>query len=126
MLELIGSKETSLGLFLVWDRMIVGLYFILCRLFSAADSDDISTAVQFINKARSGTTLMGVGWGYGANMLTKYLAEIGESTPLTAATCIDNPFDLEEATRSSPHQMAIDQQLTAGLIDILRSNKVSL
>lgn len=106
--------------------MIVGLYFILCRLFSAADSDDISTAVQFINKARSGTTLMGVGWGYGANMLTKYLAEIGESTPLTAATCIDNPFDLEEATRSSPHQMAIDQQLTAGLIDILRSNKVSL
>ncbi|KAM1587503.1 hypothetical protein ACFX1X_026982 [Malus domestica] len=93
------------------------------RLFSAADSDDISTAIQFITKARPWTTLMGVGWGYGANMLTKYLAEAGESTPLTAATCIDNPFDLEEATRSSPHQMAIDQSLTDGLIDILRSNK---
>lgn len=96
----------------------------LCRLFSAADSDDISTAIQFITEARPWTTLMGVGWGYGANMLTKYLAEVGESTPLTAATCIDNPFDLEEATRSSPHQMAIDQQLTGGLIDILSSNKV--
>lgn len=67
---------------------------------------------------------MAVGWGYGANMLTKYLAESGKKTPLTAATCIDNPFDLEEATRSSPHHLAIDQKLTGGLIDILRSNKV--
>ncbi|TXG61704.1 hypothetical protein EZV62_013067 [Acer yangbiense] len=94
------------------------------RLFTAADSDDISTAIQFINKARPWTTLMGVGWGYGANMLTKYLAEVGERTPLTAATCIDNPFDLEESTRSSPHNISLDQKLTNGLIDILRSNKV--
>ena len=67
---------------------------------------------------------MAVGWEYGANMLTKYLVEAGENTPLTAATCIDNPFDLEEATRSSPYHMAIDQKLIGGLIDILRSNKV--
>lgn len=96
----------------------------LCRLFTAADSDDICTAIHFISKARPWTTLMGVGWGYGANMLTKYLAEVGEKTPLTAAACIDNPFDLEEATRLSSHHMAIDQKLTDGLIDILRSNKV--
>ncbi|XP_044464013.1 uncharacterized protein LOC123194711 isoform X2 [Mangifera indica] len=93
------------------------------RLFTAADSDDICTAIQFINNARPWTTLMGVGWGYGANMLTKYLAEVREGTPLTAVTCIDNPFDLEEATRSSPHHIALDQKLTNGLIDILRSNK---
>ncbi|XP_061361617.1 uncharacterized protein LOC133305413 isoform X2 [Gastrolobium bilobum] len=66
---------------------------------------------------------MGVGWGYGANMLTKYLAEVGERTPLTAATCIDNPFDLDEATRSSPYHIVTDQKLTGGLIDILRTNK---
>ncbi|XP_020536308.1 uncharacterized protein LOC105638006 isoform X2 [Jatropha curcas] len=95
----------------------------LCRLFTAADSDDISTAVQFINKARPWTSLMGVGWGYGANMLTKYLAEVGERTPLTAATCINNPFDLEEATRCSPYHIALDQKLTVGLIDILKANK---
>lgn len=68
--------------------------------------------------------MMGVGWGYGANMLTKYLAEVGENTPLTAATCIDNPFDLEEASRVSPYHFAIDQKLAGGLIEILRSNKV--
>ncbi|KAL0346805.1 UNVERIFIED_CONTAM: Embryogenesis-associated protein [Sesamum calycinum] len=93
------------------------------RLFTAADSDDISTAVQFISKKRSWTTLMGVGWEYGANMLTKYLAESGERTPLTAATCIDNPFDLEEATRSAVHHMDFDQRHTDGLINILQCNK---
>ncbi|KAK3001919.1 hypothetical protein RJ639_021158 [Escallonia herrerae] len=95
----------------------------LCRLFTAADSDDVCTAIQFISKARPWTTSMAVGWGYGANMLTKYLADVREKTPLTAATCIDNPFDLEEATKSSPYRLAVDQKLTAGLIDILRSNK---
>ncbi|XP_019057821.1 PREDICTED: uncharacterized protein LOC104811288 [Tarenaya hassleriana] len=93
------------------------------RLFTAADSDDISTAVQFITKARPWTTLMGVGWGFGANMLTKYLAEVGERTPLTAAVCIDNPFDLEEITRTSPYHSTLDRHLTHGLVEILRSNK---
>ncbi|XP_054820922.1 uncharacterized protein LOC129319857 isoform X2 [Prosopis cineraria] len=93
------------------------------RLFTAGDSDDICTAIKYINAARPWTTLMGVGWGYGANMLTKYLAEVGERTPLTAATCIDNPFDLEEATKSTPYHIATDQKLTGGLIDILRTNK---
>lgn len=68
---------------------------------------------------------MGVGWGYGANMLTKYLAEVGGSTPLTAATCIDNPFDLAVGSRSLPYNHANDQKFTRGLVDILNSNKVS-
>lgn len=69
---------------------------------------------------------MGVGWGYGANMLTKYLAEFGERTPLTAATCIDNPFDLEEALRSSVyHNTDFSQRHMDGLIKILQCNKVS-
>eukprot|EP01018_Ginkgo_biloba_P027793 Gb_23959 [translate_table: standard] len=94
------------------------------RLFTAADSDDICIAAQFIAKSRPWSTLMGVGWGYGANMLAKYLGEVAESTPLTAAVCIDNPFDLEEATRSLSHHTALDEKLTEGLKDILRSNKV--
>ncbi|RWW79839.1 hypothetical protein BHE74_00011857 [Ensete ventricosum] len=93
------------------------------RLFTAADSDDVLTALQFISTVRPWTTVMGVGWGYGANMLTKYLAEVGESTVLTAAVCVDNPFDLAEATRSFPHHIALDQKLMSGLIDILQDNK---
>lgn len=67
---------------------------------------------------------MGVGRGYGANMLTKYLAEAGETSPLTAAVCIDNPFDLEEITRTSPFCVSLDRQLTGGLVEILLANKV--
>ncbi|CAH9117248.1 unnamed protein product [Cuscuta epithymum] len=89
------------------------------RLFTAADSDDISTTIEFIKKRRPWSTLMGIGWGYGANMLTKYLAEAEGETPLMAATCVDNPFDLEEATRASSH---LNQKLTPGLVNILQSN----
>lgn len=104
--------------------MTVGLLFFVYRLFTAADSDDISTVVRFISKSRPWTTLMSVGWGYGANMLTKYLAEVGERTPLTAAVCIDNPFDLNEATKFHPHLSPIDEKLMGGLVDILQANKV--
>ncbi|KFK33841.1 hypothetical protein AALP_AA5G066800 [Arabis alpina] len=93
------------------------------RLFTAADSDDISTVMRFLTKTRPWTTLMGVGRGYGANMLTKYLAEAGERTPLTAAVCIDNPFDLEEMTRTSPYCTSLDRLLTGGLVEILQANK---
>lgn len=96
----------------------------LCRLITAADSDDVSSAIQFLSRTRPWSTFMAVGWGFGANMLTKYLAEVGEKTPLTAATCIDNPFDLEEFTRASDSRAAFNQKLTGGLIDILKSNKV--
>ncbi|KAL4589374.1 hypothetical protein LXL04_002280 [Taraxacum kok-saghyz] len=92
------------------------------RLFTAADSDDVCTSVQFVQRARPWATLMGVGLGYGANMLTKYLAEVGEETPLTAATCLDNPFDLKWAARSPSHHY-VNQNLTGGLIDMLKSNK---
>lgn len=68
---------------------------------------------------------MAVGWGYGANMLTKYLSEVGDNTPLTAATCIDNPFDLEVASRSLSNNRAVDQKFAEGLVDILKSNRVS-
>ncbi|XP_062199104.1 uncharacterized protein LOC133901682 isoform X2 [Phragmites australis] len=130
-----GSMERSVKMFLV-DALKNGYFPIVMnprgcggspittpRLFTAADSDDVCTAVRFINSKRPWTTLMGVGWGYGANMLTKYLVEVGESTPLTAAACIDNPFDLQEATKSFPHHIALDQKFTAGLVNILRANK---
>ncbi|KAI0499287.1 hypothetical protein KFK09_020190 [Dendrobium nobile] len=93
------------------------------RLFTAADSDDVCTAVQFVNGIRPWATLMGIGWGYGANMLTRYLAESRETTPVTAAVCIDTPFDLEESTKPSSHQAALNEKLTNGLKEILRANK---
>ncbi|KAK1280160.1 hypothetical protein QJS04_geneDACA004846 [Acorus gramineus] len=130
-----GSADPNVQAF-VWDSLRHGSFPVVmnprgcatsplttARLFTAADSDDICTAIQFLNSSRPWTALMGIGWGYGANMLTKYLGEVGERTPLTAAMCIDNPFDLEETTRSFPHNVAMGQKLTSGLINILQANK---
>ncbi|XP_031489501.1 uncharacterized protein LOC116257041 isoform X2 [Nymphaea colorata] len=93
------------------------------RLFTAADSDDICTAVQFISRSRTWSTLLAVGWGYGANMLIKYLSEVSERSAITAVACINTPFDLEDATRSAPSHIIPDQKFTEGLQDILRANK---
>ncbi|GAB2219218.1 hypothetical protein Drorol1_Dr00006849 [Drosera rotundifolia] len=121
---------------LVWECVRRGLFPVVMnprgcagsplttpRLFSAADSDDVATSIRFLSKSRPCSTLMSVGYGFGANMVTKYLAQAGERTPLTAAICIDSPFDLEEATRTAPYNGAINRKLTGGMIDILRSNK---
>lgn len=93
------------------------------RLFTAADTDDLYIAAQFIARLRPWSTLMGVGWGYGANMLTKYLGEASETTPLAAAVSIGNPFDLDEATRSLSHHSVLDRKFVEGLKDILQRNK---
>ncbi|KAJ4745123.1 hypothetical protein LUZ62_079528 [Rhynchospora pubera] len=130
-----GSMERSVKLF-VLDAMRHGYFPVVLnprgcagspvttpRLFTAADSDDISTVVRFLNTIRPWTSLVSVSWGYGSNMLTKYLAEVGDSTPLTAAVCIDNPFDLDEATRSISYSHLSDQDLLSGFMDILQANK---
>ncbi|CAH8362180.1 unnamed protein product [Eruca vesicaria subsp. sativa] len=130
-----GSMDVSVRLF-VKEALTRGVFPVVMnprgcagsplttpRLFTAGDSDDISTAIRFLTKTRPWTTLMGVGRGYGANMLTKYVAEAGERTPLTAAVCIDTPFDLEEITRTSPYCTSLDRQLTGGLVEILLANK---
>ena len=68
---------------------------------------------------------MAIAWGYGANMLTKYIAEAGDETPLTAAVCIDNPFDLNEAARLRSRFSAVEERLICGLIEMLGNNKVN-
>ena len=69
---------------------------------------------------------MAIGWGYGANMLAKYLGEEASATPVTAAVCINNPFDLEESTKTSSDTRAtdFDQRMTNGFVQILKENQV--
>ncbi|KAL2613381.1 hypothetical protein R1flu_025073 [Riccia fluitans] len=95
------------------------------RVFSAADSDDVQLVVQYISKRRPWATIMGIGWGFGANMLSKYLGEEAHATPLTAAVCIDNPYNLEKVTMSGKASRwnDLDKALTMGLVKILNDNK---
>ncbi|CAM6129107.1 unnamed protein product [Calypogeia fissa] len=96
------------------------------RVFSAADSDDVRLAVQFIAKSRPWATILGIGWGLGANVLARYLGEEGSYTPLTAAVCIDNPFDLSSVARPISGSRWVDYNISQsnGLVQILDSSKM--
>ncbi|KAI5073557.1 hypothetical protein GOP47_0011570 [Adiantum capillus-veneris] len=96
------------------------------RLFTAGDSDDVRMAVEFVLKSRPWATMMAVGWGYGADMLVKYLGEEAASTPVTAAVCFENTFDLEEATKFSQDDRVdlFNQKMASSFVEILKSNQM--
>lgn len=96
------------------------------RVFSGADSDDVRLVVEHIVRQRPGSTLMGVGWGWGANMLTKYLGEEAGSTPLMAAVALSNPFDLHQSSMHlrMTNNGQFDRIMAKGLVSILEANKV--
>lgn len=95
-------------------------------MFSGADSDDVRLAVQHIVRERPGSSLMGVGWGWGANTLTKYLGEESGSTSLIAAVAISNPFDLQQSSMylGISNTGQLDRVMAKGLVSILEENKV--
>lgn len=95
-------------------------------MFSGADSDDVRLAVQHIVRGRPGSSVMGVGWGWGANMLTKYLGEEAGSTSLMAAVAISNPFDLQQSSMylGMTNAGQLDCVMAKGLVNILKDNKV--
>ncbi|KAJ7565186.1 hypothetical protein O6H91_02G051900 [Diphasiastrum complanatum] len=132
-----GSADEGLGIFV--ERALKNGYFPVVlnprgcggsplttpRIFAPGDSDDVRVAANFVTQSRSWATLMSIGWGFGANMLTKYLGEEGDATPVAAAVSIDNPFDLELATRHVEDRFRNhSRELTKGYVEILRSNKL--
>lgn len=106
---------------------VASLLVVGARVFTAADSDDVRLVIQHIMSAQPRATVMGVGWGFGANMLAKYLGEEGGSAPLMAAVCISNSFDLQETSKhlSSTNGGKFDRAMANGLVRILEANKVS-
>ncbi|CAM6008624.1 unnamed protein product [Sphagnum balticum] len=59
-------------------------------------------------------------------MLAKYLGEDSAATPVMAAVCISNPFNLEEMSRylARTRDGELDRAFTKGLVDILAANKM--
>ena len=57
------------------------------QLYSAGHTDDIRTALLYIASIYPEAPLLGIGFSLGANVLTRYLAQEGEHSRLSAA-CI--------------------------------------
>lgn len=66
-----------------------------CTSCSASFTEDLRCVVDHVRAAHpEAGAMFAAGWSLGANILTMYLGEEGEATPLDAAVAMCNPFDL--------------------------------
>ncbi|KAH8107096.1 AB-hydrolase YheT [Cristinia sonorae] len=70
------------------------------RLYHAGSSDDYRTCVAYVSHTFPQSTILGLGFSLGANILSKYLGEEGIHCPLTGAAVLANPWNFR---RGSDH-----------------------
>jgi predicted alpha/beta-fold hydrolase len=68
-------------------------------MFHAGETSDISEVIESLTSNASGK-IFAVGFSIGANILLKYLGELGAKTPLSGAVAISTPFSLERTQAS--------------------------
>ncbi|KDN44239.1 hypothetical protein K437DRAFT_290979 [Tilletiaria anomala UBC 951] len=68
------------------------------QLYSASKTSDLRCALLFITSAFPNAPLAGIGFSLGANVLSKYLGEEGDATPLRAGMVLGTPFDLSRGS----------------------------
>ncbi|KAK7033516.1 hypothetical protein VNI00_012738 [Paramarasmius palmivorus] len=68
------------------------------QLYSAGYTDDIRTAVMYIQNKYPKAPLLGLGFSLGANVITRYFAEEGENNKMVAGCILGCPWDLERNT----------------------------
>ena len=65
------------------------------------DTQDLHNIISIIKNREPKTLMAGIGFSLGANVLTKWMGEMGVNSPLSCAVSISNPFNLEIASRSA-------------------------
>lgn len=64
------------------------------QFYSASFTGDLRNVVAHVGARYPRSLLLAAGWSLGANILTRYLGEEGEATPVSAAVAMCNPFNL--------------------------------
>lgn len=80
-------------------RGLGGVPLATWRPYNAGRTDDFRETVSEIHRRYPSAKIVAVGFSMGANVLTRYVAEEGESCLLTAAVGVSNPFDLAGSTQ---------------------------
>lgn len=99
------------------------------RLYSAANFDDIELAVDHVRENNPKSRIVAAGFSMGGMVLTRYLAERGDSAKVDAAMLISANYDLVNGTKameSGPINRLIMRVMTKALVDVLWSDKPAL
>ncbi|KAJ1900500.1 hypothetical protein LPJ66_001432, partial [Kickxella alabastrina] len=91
------------------------------KLYNGYDTDDFRDFTQHIVDNNPGVPIVAMGYSMGANLLTKYLGEVGNVTPFVAAVSICCPFDTEIAGRSlDAHTLLNDRLFQPNLVATIK------
>ncbi|KAI0273609.1 Alpha/Beta hydrolase protein [Gloeopeniophorella convolvens] len=100
------------------------------QLYSSSHTDDLRQALLYISKLWPKSPLLGVGFSLGANVLTRYVAEEGESCRLISACALSCPWDITKngwALESDwLHRNAYANSLGANMKAIVKQHEESI
>ncbi|KAJ7219250.1 Alpha/Beta hydrolase protein [Mycena pura] len=95
------------------------------QMYSAGYTGDIREALVYISQLYPRAPLIGLGFSLGANVLTRYLAEEGEQSRLSAGCALACPWDLaknNDVLRYSFLGRFYSRAMATNLINIVRTN----
>ncbi|KAM7250855.1 hypothetical protein ACFE04_022738 [Oxalis oulophora] len=99
-------------------RGLAGVSLTSDCFYNAGWTEDIRKVIDFIHHKYPEAPLFVVGTSIGANVLVKYLGEVGVNTPITGAAAVCNPWDLLVCDRFINRRLAqkfYNKALTIGL-----------
>ena len=70
------------------------------QFYSAGHTDDIRTALSYLQKTYPRAKLTGIGFSLGANVLVRYLGEEGEASRLDAGCALGCPWNLVDNSKN--------------------------
>eukprot|EP01122_Echinamoeba_exundans_P007178 TRINITY_DN2142_c0_g3_i2.p1 TRINITY_DN2142_c0_g3~~TRINITY_DN2142_c0_g3_i2.p1 ORF type:complete len:239 (-),score=34.61 TRINITY_DN2142_c0_g3_i2:39-755(-) len=103
------------------NRGLFGNPLLTPRAYSGAWTQDLREAVRHVQSKRPEQPIVAIGYSLGSNVLLKYMAEEGDSTPLRAGVSISNPYDFVKSSDALPGFYS--RHLVKGLIKYFEKHK---
>lgn len=99
------------------------------RLYCAANFEDVELVIDSLRERNPNSLLVASGFSMGGMVLTRYLAERGETAKVDAAMLVSANYDLVNGTKVMETGWVnkfVAKQMTKALVDVLLSDKEML
>lgn len=90
----VHAREAGIRAIVFNSRGTSGSPVLTAQFYSASYTGDMRNVVAHVRNRYPSSILFAAGWSLGANIMTKYLGEEQDRTPISAAVAMCNPFNL--------------------------------
>lgn len=91
---MVHAREAGIRAIVFNSRGTSASPVLTAQFYSASYTGDMRNVVAHVRNRYPGSLLFAAGWSLGANIMTRYLGEEGDRTPISAAVAMCNPFNL--------------------------------